>query len=90
MRLTVNGVPVRVIDRIEIVLEVPDDGDTLLNGVVVDVKGGPLTVYQGDSAKDAAVWIGHDSQLTLVNKRDDLSLTVHHQNLRTPSRQSPP
>ncbi len=62
MRLTVNGVPVRVTDRIEIDIDVPKDGDTLLNGLSILIKGGPLTIEQGDSRKHAAVWIESEQQ----------------------------
>ncbi len=44
MRLTVNGIQVRVVDRIEIVIEVSKDGDTILNGVDIEIKGGVLTI----------------------------------------------
>jgi len=48
MRLTVNGVQVRVVDRIEIVLEVPEGGDTILNGVEIIARGGgPLRIETG-------------------------------------------
>ncbi len=55
MRLTVNGVSVRVVDRIEIVLEVPTDGDTILNGVEIIAKGGTLRIEAG--CKDNAFLI---------------------------------
>ena len=51
MRLTVNGVPVRVVDRIEIVLEVPEEGDTLLNGFELIAKGGTLRIESGCKAQ---------------------------------------
>jgi hypothetical protein len=82
MRLTVNGVQVRVVDRIEIVLDVPEGGDTILNGLSIAIKGGPLTIEYGDSMKHAALWIGsdgirvgdvvffHDKQLSFIGPPD--------------------
>jgi hypothetical protein len=83
----VNGVQVRVVDRIEIVVDVPEDGDTLLNGMSIVIRGGPLTIEQGDSMKHAALWsnyetrvIGHlcffhDAMLTCIGNSTDLLLT---------------
>ncbi len=82
MRLTVNGVPVRVTDRIEIEIDVPKDGDTLLNGMSISIRGGPLTIEQGDSLKHCAFWMSsdcqrvgdvcffHDSQLSFIGGSD--------------------
>ncbi len=75
MRLKVNGTPIRVIDRIEIEIDVPKDGDTLLNGIVVEIRGGPLTIEQGDSPKNAALWINHESQITFTAKSPPLFIT---------------
>lgn len=44
MKLTVNGVPIKVIDHIEVVIEVPIEGDILLNGIDIILKGGVLHV----------------------------------------------
>ncbi len=44
MRLTVNGVPVRVIDRIEIVVDVAEEGESLIRGMGIQVNGGSLTI----------------------------------------------
>ncbi len=71
MRLTVNGTPIRVTDRIEIEIDVPKDGDTLLNGVTISIRGGPLTIEEGDSPKHAALWIGVESQVTFKSNYDN-------------------
>ncbi len=66
MRLKVNGIEIRVVDRIEIKIDVPNDGDTLPNGIVIQIRGGPLMIKQGDSPKDAALWVGSESVTTFI------------------------
>lgn len=62
MRLRVNGVEIRVVDRIEVVLDVAEEGDTILHGVDIHIRGGPLTIHEGFCLR-------HDRLLTFL--RDD-------------------
>jgi hypothetical protein len=50
MRLTVNGVQVRVVDQIEIEIDVHEEGEAILNGFEIEIKGGPLTICNGSKA----------------------------------------
>jgi hypothetical protein len=43
MKLTVNGVEVPIKDRLEILLQVDESGETMAEGMVLKVEGGPLT-----------------------------------------------
>jgi hypothetical protein len=45
MRLKVNGVEVRVVDRIEIELDVAQDGEDLIRGINIKVCGGELAIW---------------------------------------------
>src|SRR4051812_3829449 len=67
MRLTVNGVVIRVVDRIEIEIDVAKHGEVLLNGMQVRIKGGGLTVWQG-SSPDAAFRMHVDRAVHFVGK----------------------
>lgn len=67
MRLKVNGVMVRVVDRIEIEIDVARDGEDLINGMQIRCHGGSLTIRQG-SAPRAALDLATDRTIFLAGK----------------------
>lgn len=67
MRLTVNGVQIRVVDKIVIELDIAKDGDTLIHGMEVRCRGGSLTI---ESAPDheAAFELKTDKTIVIRGK----------------------
>lgn len=68
MRLKVNGVEIRVVDQIEIVLEVAPDGEDLIHGIDVKFRGGPLTVRS--IPKQGTAFLFHTQRTMFLRGRE--------------------